>query len=359
MSEEAYNTKLNERVKDDFEIKDYFYYGDYLNIKHQKYEFGKSDETNQKTIILKNLCNDEEKPIILEQFIDRQIDLSKLEAGIYKMYISSDLVRKNVTTQLELLPFNTSTKNDRHKTITYVKNSSNGLHLKVEEITSPSEKVDIVVDTIYNHEDLLNALDTGYLKANEITFQQAKHLVEVLNNEGYRAQLGRENNEVKNVYGDRGRLQQLYQNSTKYYITLGIEHSQNKNISGIYIENSYLASKNLSNAIMYKITSNTNYLVSEIHNVNEYGVLRNEYFQGIDGHYYDGNLYIREVGGYATGAAQFSENSKKNESFALNNKFGIQGIYLSIGFQTNEKDMQLLSGNELVKWFVEGFKLQR
>ncbi len=115
MSEEKYNEKLNERVEEDFIIEDYFYYGDNLNLKHKAYLHGKSDETNQKTVILKNLCNNEEKSVIIEQFIDRQIDLSKLDAGIYKVMLSENLVRKNVTTKLNLIEFNTLTKNGKHK----------------------------------------------------------------------------------------------------------------------------------------------------------------------------------------------------------------------------------------------------
>ncbi len=359
MSEEKYNEKLNERVEEDFIIEDYFYYGDNLNLKHKAYLHGKSDETNQKTVILKNLCNNEEKSVIIEQFIDRQIDLSKLDAGIYKVMLSENLVRKNVTTKLNLIEFNTLTKNGKHKKISYIKNNKDDLHIKVEEVESDANKVDIIVDTIYNHEDLLLALDRGYLDANTISFKQAQNLVQLLNDNGYRAQLARKDNEIKNVYGENGRIHDLYQNNIKYYFTLGIEHSNVKSIQGIYLEGSYLASKNISNSIMYKIISNSDTQISSIHHVNEYGVIRNEIFQGDDGEYYDGNLYIREAGGYATGAGRFSANSAKNASFAKENKYGIYGLYLSLGFQTNEEDLNRLNSNQILELFVEGFKAQR
>lgn len=359
MSEEKYNEKLNERLNEDFMIEDYFYYGDHLNLKHQSYTQGKRDETNQKTIILKNLCNNEEKSVIIEQFIDRQIDLSKLDSGIYKVMISENLTRKNVNTKLDLLGFNTLTRNGKHKKISYIKNSTDGLHIKVEEVESDANKVDIIVDTIYNHEDLLLALDRGYLDANTISFKQAQNLVQLLNDNGYRAQLARKDNEIKNVYGENGRMHDLYQNNIKYYFTLGIDHSGASSIQGIYLEGSYLASKNISNAIMYKIISNSDAQISSIHNVNEYGVIRNEIFQGDNGEYYDGNLYIREAGGYATGAGKFSANSAKNAYFAKENKYGVHGLYLSLGFQTNEEDINRLNSNQILELFVEGFKAQR
>lgn len=359
MSEETFNQKLNESLEEDFIVQDYFYYGDHLNLKSNIYTHGKRDEMNQKTVILKNICNSEEKSIIIEQFIDRQIDLAKLDSGIYKVIVSENLVRKNLTTKLEIIPFETSTKNNKHKKISYIKNNRDGLYIKVEEVDSPVEKVDIIIDTIYNHEDLLLALDRGYLDANSISFNQAEKIVQLLNDKGYRVQLARKNNEIKNVYGENGRMFDLYKGNVKYYITLGIDYSASKDIQGVYLEGSYLASKNMTNAIMYRFTSNSDIKISSIYNVNEYGVLRNEVFQGEDGAYYDGNLYIREAGGYATGAGKFSSNSSKNASFAKENRYGVYGLYFSLGFQSNDENLKQLNSNQIAERFVEGFASQR
>lgn len=345
------------KEKEDYNIADYFYYGDILNLKHNPYIVAKADDTTQKTLILKNICTKKETSFLLEKFIDRQLDLSKLEAGTYQLLISDKLVRKNIVTSLNFEPIETITQNNKHKLITYEKNKDNMLFLHVKTVASNDNKIDIVVDTPYYHKDLLNVLETGAKNTNEVSYKIAKELVNELNKNGYRAILPRQEKEVKNVYGQDGRLASLYQNKAKYYIVVNATSSENQNLYGIYMENSFLASKNIPNKIMYSISENSDFRLNNSLNVNEYGALRSEAYRGLNADYlYDGNLYIRESGGKASGAATFSENSQRNKTFALNNLYGIYTLFFNIGYVSNENDMKVLNSQNLADLFVKGFK---
>lgn len=351
------NFEQYEMEKEDYIIQDYFYYGDILNLKQEKYIPSKADDTTQKTLILKNICSKKETSVLLEKFIDRQLDLSTLEEGTYQLILSDKLVRKNIVSDIVFEPLTTITKNNTHLEITYLKLKDNYVFINVAKKESPSDKIDIVVDTPYYHKDLLNGLETGAGDVNAFSFQTATQFVEQLNNAGYRAKLARKQEEVKNVYDIDGRLDNLYQNKIKYYFLITAGNSENKNISGIYIENSFLASKNLPNKIMYAILENSDAKITKTLNVNEYGVVRGEAYKGLEQNYlYDGNLYIRESGGKATGAATFSDNSKRNEKFALNNLFGTYTINFNIGYISNEEDMKIIEQSNLADLFVKGFK---
>ncbi len=326
LSQEKYDLKFNAEPTEVFEFSDYFFYGDVLNIKNKTYELGVSDATTAKSIILVNLCNDEEYIFTLEQFIDRHLDLSKIEPGMYKMYINETLVKKALTTKLDIPVFNTITKNDKHKAVSFIKNKFGVMHLKVEEVSSPKEKTDIFLEIDYGHQDLTN---TGVGK--NVSLLQAEAISRQLNTLGYRSKVL---NNIDKVYGENGSLSQLYRNQAKYYFVLAMDEVNNG--SGIAIENSHFSSKNIVNSLMYQLVKKTNYKKSNQRNVNEYGVIRSWLIKSeLTKRFFDSNNYIRESGGYATQAGVFSKMSMTN-SFAKNNKYGVNTLFLMFGFAKND-----------------------
>lgn len=331
LSQEKYDLKFNAEPKEVFEFSDYFFYGDVLNIKNKTYALGVSDTTTSKSIILVNLCNDEEHIFTLEQFIDRHLDLSKIEPGMYQMYINESLVKKSLTTKLEIPTFNTITKNNKHKTVSFIKNKFGVVHLKVEEVSSPEEKTDIFLEIDYGHQDLTN---TG--SGAKTSLLQAEAISRQLNMLGYRSRVLKN---INKVYGENGSLSQLYRSHAKHYFVLAMDEVNAG--SGVSIENSHFSSKNIVNSLMYQLIKNTSYKKSNQRNVNEYGVLRSWLIKSeLTKRFFDSNNYIRESGGYATQAGMFSKMGMTN-TFAKNNKYGVNTLFIMLGFTKNDlKTMQ-------------------
>lgn len=348
LTQKQLEERMKEKENENYIIEDYFFYGDVLNIKHKLYTNTQIDDTTGKTIVLKNICSNEENEMVLEKFVDRHIDLTKLKTGVYKMYIKDQLTLKNIVIIQEIPEFNTTTKNNKHQKITFKKNEDNMLFLFVEEIESPHDKIDIAIDAPYFHKDLTGILQTEN-EIGRLLDDRALDLEKALNAQGYRALFIRNKQPLMDVYGDKGRFSKMYNQKMKYYILLDVNDVASETNSGLSVENSYLVSKNKTNALMYHLAKNTKFNTLKNLSVNEYGVKRNQLIKSeLNQKYYDSNLYIREVGGYATQAATFSNNSKKNSAFALNNKFGIYSLVFQLAVKKNEKDVENIRTSELV-----------
>ncbi|MEG1066742.1 MAG: hypothetical protein RSD85_04235, partial [Erysipelotrichaceae bacterium] len=82
------SSTLATQYKDTFEINDYLYYGESLNLYAAKYNPGTNDKIAGATLVLKNLCTQEESYFTANPLLDQQIPLDELKEGYYEVFIN-------------------------------------------------------------------------------------------------------------------------------------------------------------------------------------------------------------------------------------------------------------------------------
>jgi hypothetical protein len=85
------------------QLKDYFVYGETLNIFNSDYVLGKKDLFIGKTVILNNLCTGLERVYMLESTVDGQIPMEDLEEGFYEVFVMINLQRHRLVSEDVLL----------------------------------------------------------------------------------------------------------------------------------------------------------------------------------------------------------------------------------------------------------------
>ncbi|NLW15278.1 MAG: hypothetical protein GX038_03360, partial [Erysipelothrix sp.] len=122
----------------------------------------------------------------------------------------------------------------------------------------------------------------------------------------------------------------------KYYINLGWG---NTGLGGLKVFHSSFSSIRLAGSI-----ANHLLLETDLSSQNESGVYAPLRYGGLDG-----DMTIREIGGKALSAATFSDQSRDaNSSFALNNPYGLEAIYIEHISINNEKDIASWKENKEV-----------
>ena len=94
LSVEQTKEVLEKKAKDTYTIEDYFYYGESLSLLKSKYNPEVSDDMYGKSVILKDVCSDNEMAFVVGTTIDSAIQLNHLEEGVYEIYIMEDLIEK-------------------------------------------------------------------------------------------------------------------------------------------------------------------------------------------------------------------------------------------------------------------------
>lgn len=366
-SEKKTESILSKKYKDPYELSEYLFYGESLNLLKNPYNPEVNDEVVGKTIVLKNLCTGKDYPFAIEGSIDRHIALGEITPGYYEVYVIDNLKQRRITFNRELkdASFTTIEREGKVNQVSLIvdknilkdydkKDLPNNLFIEVKQKNPKKTDVDVIIDPSAFNNDFGPTLDRGVqangLEEYQESFKAATRLKEKLERYGLRVQLTRSNvDDIVNTYGENGRLARGYQSNARYYVHLGMNKSEYDSILGMEIYHSAHSSPTFANALMYDLKKNTKITgnVSNAQDLNNAGVNRAFLIEGKDGRIvYDNDMFIRESGGKATMAAQFSENSESgNASFAKDNIHGMQSVSLYYSYFTNKQDAAFWKDN--------------
>lgn len=336
------------------EVNDYFAYGETLNLFNEVYELQTPDLFVGKTIVLVNLCDQNERVYMIERNVDGQLPLEDLPHGFYEIYIMHNLARHRLfapqlmderfttirrgedTKQVRLLADAFLLENNRDGNPTFDRNYA---FLEVSPIELDDQVFDIMIDPGHSNKDN-GWLDLG-LQANglveaEETYKMALALKAEFEKYNLKVGITRDEDEVVNTYNIDGRLHRGYQSQAKYYLEVQMVGNNNPEVYGTQIVYSSYASPKLPATLLKHLVENTNLQATNIKGTgNIAGVVPTIRVNG-----FDGNMVIRESGGQALAAATYSEKSKENEAFAFENKRGMQTISIEYIYITHPKSAQ-------------------
>ncbi|NLC34764.1 MAG: N-acetylmuramoyl-L-alanine amidase [Erysipelothrix sp.] len=337
--EQIINTFADYRFTDNIFIQDYMFYGETLNLFQEEYVINTPDKLVGKTILLRNVCTNEEFTYLVDRNVDGQIALQNLPFGFYEVFMNIDLVKRRVIFTEPLydeLHLVRRLNQDRvvklmaDRSIFDDQNHHNflsGNYLFIQVEPAKNEEVyDIVLDPNYGinengYFDNYGRTFLGMVQADEL-YSQAELIKKELESYGYKVLITRDSqSHIINTYGIDGRLDRAYASGAKYYIELGFNESP---VGGLRLYHSAFASNHFSFHLIDRMLNNT-----DLQAYNETGIVYPNKYRGLDG-----VITVREAGGKATAAATFSELSRDaNSSFALNNRQGMEAVkieYFSI-----------------------------
>lgn len=348
-----------------YEISDYFFYGENLAFTKEKYSINKSDDLFGKTILLRNLCNDNKMLFQLTQSIDQQIDLGEIENGFYEVYVVNNLQEYRLTSKEEIAEiFHTITRNEASKKVEiiatdhYLKDKTlkhNYVYLNVTSDIIQHDSYDILIDPFGGNNDDGYGVRWGYqineLSENDEMYKAALILKARLESYGFNVGLTKnEKMQEINSIGENGRIHLGYNKNAKLYVNLQFNGSNYSSTNGIEITNSLYSSNTLPNQIIHDLEKNVGLKGSMLYPGSiQNGVYSAKTF-GEDGTTpYDLNSVIRETGGIATGAGVMNETMRTKDAFATNNKNGMQALMIRLLYITNPLDYKLwLDENESI-----------
>lgn len=356
--EEQMKTALQQNYSDTYQVSDYLYYGESLDLYAQPYDLENSDELTGKTVEVVNMCTKEEYSFIMEANVDRQLTLYSLPEGYYEVFVIDNLVRKRIVYNGELEE-NEFMLVPRNGTQRRVELRNDPLYFNANEITIPDKYLflDITEEAIRNDIDVLldpygmNA-DVTYLPdkgvegndilENDAMYEAAVLLKEELEKYGLRVDITKNHKEEAiNAYGIDGRLNKGYKQNAKYYILMRMNVSPYENVRGMEIYHSRYAASSIEKSIMYSLKKDLDVYANNIisYNPDNPGIGTTAFIEGIDGRkVYENHLFLRESGGRATGAGMYSKSSQEmNASFAKDGN-GMKGMEIDFGYVSNKED---------------------
>lgn len=359
LTHEETQEKLNTKVKDNkiYEISDYLFYGESLNLFKDTYDVEKNDDLSGKSIVLRDVCTKEEYAFMMSPYVDRKILLGQLEEGFYEVFVIDDLIEKRLVSSIVINDtLTTINRNGKHNEIRVyadkeyfndrdIKLDRNYVFLQVKETEIEEDEYDIVIDPAALDFDFTYTVNKGAkdngIEEYKATYEAATLLKENLEEKGLKVLLTRDADEEVNSYGEDGRLERAYRANAKYYIRLTFTSSP-YNESGMSVLSSVYASDMLANQIVYQLKRNTG-----VNFYNE-GIESAMVLKGKDGRQvYDLDLWIREAGGKATQASMYSDNAYEGTAnFAKDNEHGIHAITLNLGYVNSIADVNYYNANK-------------
>lgn len=373
-SHEKSKDRLEVSYRDTYELKDYLFYGESLDLFHGKYNMEESDELAGKTVILRDLCSDKEYAFVIRNTIDSQIMLHNIKKGYYEVFVVENLKEKRVVFQGNSSDsITTIHRNNANLKVELLADQNyfnqkgvslpqNYLFIKVSKTTLPEKDYDIAIDPGKLDTDFQYVTDEGGSANGLIEYQEtyraALELKERFEAAGLKVLLVREEEEEVNSYGENGRLHRAYQANTKYYLRLSFEETT-YDYDGMSVTYSAHANGTMSDQVIYYIKRNCGVAISSLYNTMSPGSFTDGLLQSkLDGRYYDADLWIREAGGMATQAGCYSENAKEGTAaFAKDNRHGIYAVTINLGYISSQSDTQYWKNHreEYMDAMAEGF----
>lgn len=349
-------------------VEDYFAYGENLSFFNKPYRLDTRDKFVGNTLRLTNLCTREIRDYLIEASVDGQIPMDDLPFGIYVMQVNINLQRLQLVSEINMNDtFTTINRQENTKSIQIISTPTSEtplapILLEVKPITLSEEVFDVVIDPGHRNSDF-GWLDLGTRAYDLIEADENYRLAVALKGElealGLNVLILRGENDTVNIYGNGGRLFKTYASQAKYYIELQMVANTNTSVQGTQIVHSFYSSSRLAASIHKQLIENTS-LVSTNNRGrgNILGVIPASLAKGLDSQMYDGRFTIRETGGKALGAAQFSEfSSTSNASFAYQNRRGVHGIIIEIIHLTHRPSAEawLSEYQQYAKEIARGF----
>lgn len=352
---------LSVEYEDIYETNDYFFYGENLTFTQKDYNLGKHDELFGKTIQLRNLCNDKKILFQLTQSIDQQIDLGELEDGFYEVYVVNNLQEYRLTSSKVIEDvFHTITRNETTKKVEviatnkYLKDyelNHNYVFLNVTSDTVQQDSYDILIDPFGGNNDDGYGVRWGYqingLSENDEMYKAALVLKKELEAYGLKVGITKNASDQEiNTIGENGRAHLGYQKNAKLYLNLQFNGSDYSSTNGIEITHSLYSSSKLANQIVHDMEENIGLKGSMLYpGTIQNGVYSSKMNDEENNSIYDRNSVIRETGGVATGAGSMNDSMQSENSFASNNKKGMQALMIRLLYITNPLDYKLWLDN--------------
>lgn len=364
---------LKEAYTETFEISDYLFYGESLNLFQKSYDLETPDPISRKSIELINQCSKETYTYTMESFVDRKIDLGELPPGFYSIFLNDHVVKKRLVYReaLQTEPFYTVARDGKQKAVTLIADQQlieetgkdHVLFLNIEEVEVQEESVDVFLDPYGPR--LSNGIVQPTGSANGINeaeaMQTAAETIKAeLETHGLRVAIAKqEAMETLSYYGSDGIMERAYRSGAKYYIELGMNNSTQANIRGFEIYHSEQASGSLGNTLAYALMKYTPLEASNAfswENRSE-GVAACPLTGSVGKEIYDSFPAIRESGGRATGAAQMNADAKTNAAFVKDGNQGMYAISVNFIYLSNGDDVTLWKQkqDEILQQFCEAF----
>lgn len=339
-----------------YEISDYLYYGENLNLFNKPYDITKRDDIIGRTLILTNMCTKAEMVYLIDGNIDNQIPIEVLEDGFYSVKIVYDLTQRSAYSETKIDDiYYTVRRNGQSKQIRLIADAEffsndqqqesldrNYLFIEVKSETVPDTIYDIVIDPGHSSKDTGNYVEyggraNGLLEADE-TYKLAMVIKDELESYGLKVLVTRSDpTEVVDTYGEDGRLDRAYKAKAKYYIDLQMRVASNPNIEGTQIVHSSFTSSKMANAIYSYLLDNTDLVSTGYRGSGRIpGVIASGKING-----YDGRMVIRESGGRLLAAGTFSDLAQElNASFAKDERYGIQAFTIEYIYISNPTEVE-------------------
>lgn len=352
---ENYQFKEDEKIL----MNDYFFYGENFNLFANKYKVGEQDDFVGKTLVLNNLCKEDafetdehELFYLLDEDVDGQLPLDKLEPGLYEVFINYNLNKLRVSTEEEIVDkIETLNRTSGKKEISLISSKSifddnihkdylddHYLFINVVEKDN-DQKVDIIIDPAYgtNVSGFYNDFGVQSENMNQAyeLYEVGEMVVNELKKAGLNAELTKSSkDDIKNIYGEEGRLKQAYDSGAKYYVELDWDPYDRK---GLKVWHSNYSSQSFARTVATELMKKTG-----IESPSKHGAFPVELSKGLDA-----SMTIRELGGKALAAGTYSDIAKKeNGSFVLNNKYGIHAITINYINSQNSEELNMWKKNK-------------
>lgn len=336
---------------------DYHFYGESLNIYEEKYNRDEQDPFVGQTLQFRDLCTDTIHSFLIGRKIDANVPLSELPVGFYQVVIQNNLdgFRLVYPTPIDDSLVTITRDNKRHE-IHLIANrtlftniltqepllSDNELFVEVKEVGVDDKVLDIVLDPANNHADFgpinMGTQLDGFNEANE-TYRFALDVKAELEKYNLKVGMTRPNKELTvNTYGDTGRVYAAMSQDAKLMVEIYFESVNDTKLQGTSVYGSNYASLNFQEILIKQFDARE--LPIFIGSRGQFGSFTNPFLREMDMH----NL-IRESGGYALGAGEFSERSTMLNGFAINNKHGVHTVSLNLLMTSNPNFMNLYQSN--------------
>ena len=327
---------------------DYGQYGETLGLYKNPYEVNVRDPFNGKTVFLNNVCSGEESTYLMGVELDSKIPLEFLDDGFYEVELLNGLERTRLISETLIDDVvHTISRNGITKRIRILANkelfdfedtkvlNDNVLYFEVSTDDSEINKFDIVLDpsgltkyqdgtTNYGH------AYKGLIEAEEM-YDVAIEVKKILEEQGLKVLVSRDNVSAINAFGEGGRVYNGYEVEAKYYLQLNLMYSGHPNDVGATMLYSNFSSNRFASAMMKSLTDSTSLKPSNFSSKNNIdGVYQTRKVDNMD--YMN---IIRETGGKFTAAGVKDDFAVLN-AFARDIRKGMQVVVVEYGYMNDE-----------------------
>ena len=349
------------------DVSRYTIYGKHLNIEGMLPLDGEEFE-----LVLKNNEKEVSIPIIKEnnlfktsKYINDGINLEKLEVGDY-LFLLKDKINNTYYNLINKTEYHdntyyTITKNFKNNLITFPElkyNENTYWKINVKEEKLPEEYYDIVIDP--GHGGVDTGASNGKYHESKFNLEYGKMLYDALTEEGFKVKLSRDTDVMLEHYGEGSRSGIPYEVKAKLMLSLHLNSSNNKKISGVEIYRAYEDNDNFAKILADNIVNetSTNYSINPENKVMDgvymrvYGkktidsLTRDAKKNGYEPYDIPNNTtyyyFIRETGGIMTKAFSDGRNPKYKANLYRNYNQGVEAYLCELGYISSNDNLKLI-----------------